>query len=162
MPESKRYADTQNERLLLLDRQNQIITDCFGLDTSIYLVTGNYFTLDYFRSKYDRRKIISYNLIESPSINLHQIDPEYFDDGDENDGCFMPLYTQVIWEPKKHDDLLLKIANDEIEAFLISFEKNIIIAPYDGGIDFIIHDEALKQHLKEKYKDWLSPRGDGL
>ena len=74
----------------------------------------------------------------------------------------MPLYTQVIWEPKKHDDLLLKIANDEIEAFLISFEKNIIVAPYDGGIDFIIHDEALKQHLKEKYKDWLSPREDGL
>ena len=157
MPESKRYADTQNEELLLLDRQNQIITDCFGLDTSIYLVTGNYFTLDYFQPEYDRRKIISYNLIEAPSINLHQTDPEYFDDGDENDGCFMPLYTQVIWEPKKHDDLLLKIANDEIKAFLISFEKNIIVAPYESdsivpvlekantlGIPVIIVDRKVK------------------
>lgn len=162
LPESKRYADTQNEELLLLDRQNQIITDCFGLDTSIYLVTGNYFTLDYFQPEYDRRKIISYNLIESPSINLHQIDPEYFDDGDENDGCFMPLYTQVIWEPKKHDDLLLKIANDEIEAFLISFEKNIIVAPYDGGIDFIIWDDKFKKQLKKKYSDWLPSNAEGL
>lgn len=162
LPESKRYADTQNEELLLLDRQNQIITDCFGLHTAVYLVTGNHIIPDYCIVEADSREIISYNLIEAPSINPHQIDPEYFDDSDENDGCFMPLYAQVIWEPKKHDDLLLKIANDEIKAFLISFEKNIIVAPYDGGIDFIIHDEALKQHLKEKYKDWLSPREDGL
>ena len=119
------------------------------LTYAVYLLTGNYFTLDYFQSEYDRRKIISYNLIESPYINLHQIDPEYFDDGDENDGCFMPLYMQVIWEPKKHDDLLLKIANDELEAFLISFKKNIIVAPYDGGIDFIIWNDKFKKQLKK-------------
>ncbi|WP_180156063.1 hypothetical protein [Acinetobacter sp. YH12045] len=169
LPKSKQYADTTEEVLLLLDHQNQIITDCLGLDTSVYLVTGNYITPhysqpepNYFHPEYDRRKIISYNLIESPSINLHQIDPDYFDDGDKNDDCFIPLYTQVIWRPKKHDDLLLKIANEEIEAFLISFDKKIIVAPYDGGIDFIIQDEILKQDLKVKYKDWLSPRDDGL
>lgn len=30
LAESKRYADSQAEVQLLLDRQNQIITDCFG------------------------------------------------------------------------------------------------------------------------------------
>ena len=162
LPESKRYADTKEEELLLLDRQNRIIIDCLGLHTPVYLVTGNPFTPNYFPHEHDRRKIISYNLAEAPSINLHTIDPTYFDDGEKNDSCFMPLYTQIIWKPHQHDDLLLKIANDEIKAFLISFEKKIMVAPYDGGIDFIIWDESLKQQLKEKYKAWLSSRADGL
>ena len=169
LPKSKQYADTTEEVLLLLDHQNQIITDCLGLDTSVYLVTGNYITPhysqpepNYFHPEYDRRKIISYNLIESPSMNLHQIDPEYFDDGDENDICFIPLYTQIIWEPKKHDDLLLKIANEEIHAFLVSFEKKIIVAPYDGGIDFIIWDKKFKKQLKEKYSALLPSNAEGL
>ena len=56
-------------------------------------------------------------------------------------------------------------AKNQIRDIENMIEQNvdvIIVAPYDGGIDFIIHDEALKQHLKEKYKDWLSPREDGL
>ncbi len=45
---------------------------------------------------------------------------------------------------------------------MISFEQNIIVAPYDGGIDFIIFDEAKRNDLRNKYRDWLSPRADGL
>lgn len=45
---------------------------------------------------------------------------------------------------------------------MISFEQNIIVAPYDGGIDFIIFDDEKRQALRDKYKDWLSPREDGL
>jgi hypothetical protein len=50
------------------------------------------------------------------------------------------MFTEVVWEQNSHDDLLLKIANDETRAFLISFEKKIIVAPYDGGLDIIIDD----------------------
>ncbi len=44
---------------------------------------------------------------------------------------------------------------------MISFEQNII-APYDGGIDLIIFNDAKRNELINKYKDWLSPRADGL
>lgn len=162
LPKSKRYADTKAEELLLLERQNQIITDCLGLYTPVYLVTGNYFIPDYSLSEHDVRKSISYKLTQSPSLHLHQIDPEYFDDGDENNIYFIPLYTQIVWEPNQHNDLLLKIANDEIEAFLISFEKKLIVAPYDGGIDFIIEDRNLRDSLYRKYYDWLPSQNNGL
>ena len=42
LPQSKRYADNENEWAILLSRQNTIITDLFGLDTNIFLVTGEY------------------------------------------------------------------------------------------------------------------------
>ncbi len=45
---------------------------------------------------------------------------------------------------------------------MVSFEQNIIVAPYDGGIDFIIFDTAKRNALRDKYKDWLSSREDGL
>lgn len=158
LADSKRYADNQSEIQLLLDRQNQIITDCFGSDTCVYLVTGNYLT-PHSSSDHDVRKIICYTLIESLPINLHQIDPTYFDDGDKNESCFLPLSERIIWKPIQHNDLLLKIANDEVEAFLISFEKEMIVAPYDGGIDFIIWDALLRQQLKDKYQNCLVPNG---
>jgi hypothetical protein len=53
------------------------------------------------------------------------------------------MFTEVVWEQNSHN-LLLKIANDETRAFLISFEKKIIVAPYDGGLDIIIDDFTLK------------------
>ena len=45
---------------------------------------------------------------------------------------------------------------------MISFEQNIIVAPYDGGIDFIIFNDVKRQALRDKYRDWLSPREDEL
>lgn len=65
-------------------------------------------------------------------------------------------------EKNEHNDLLKKIADDEVRAFMISFEQNIIIAPYDGGIDIIIFNDAKRNELINKYNDWLSPRADGL
>lgn len=162
LPESKRYAEKKEEFALLLSRHNQIITDCFGLNTPIYIVTGHYFYPESDPSKYHPKDILHYNLNSAPSINLHQAAPEIFDDGESNDLCFTSLYVQTNWQPNIHNDLLLKIADDKIKGFLISFEKNIIVAPYDGGIDFIIQDDSFKQQLKEKYRDWLSSRADGL
>ena len=161
LPNSKRYAETKEEYELLLKRHNQIITDCFSCNTPIFLVCGNYLYGKENNSKYDIRKKFPYNFSCLTKLNLHETAPNIFDDGEENDLFYLPLYFKTNWEPCLFDDLLSKIANDEVKAFFISFEKNIIVAPYDGGIDFIIWDEIFKKHLKEKYKDWLSPRADG-
>ena len=75
---------------------------------------------------------------------------------------FRPCSVKVAWQANEHNDLLKKIADDEVRAFMISFEQNIIVAPYDGGIDFIIFDKTKRNALRDKYKDWLSPREDGL
>jgi hypothetical protein len=43
-----------------------------------------------------------------------------------------------------------------------SFDRNIIVAPYDGGVDFVLQDVLTKEKYKSKYRQWLSERADGL
>jgi hypothetical protein len=52
------------------------------------------------------------------------------------------------------------IAQEEMRAFIIG--DDCLIAPYDGGVDLILKDGYTKGLLKEKYKNWLSARKDGL
>ncbi|WP_151743008.1 hypothetical protein, partial [Acinetobacter sp. TUM15113] len=161
LPESKRYADTAAEYELLLDRHNKIITDCFGDDTSIFIVSGHYFSHSRNNKAYEPAFILPYQFHLEQEINLTQANPEYYD-GEDEDHFFRPCTVEVTWQTNQHNDLLKKIADDELRAFMISFEQNIIVAPYDGGIDFIIFDEVKRNDLRNKYQDWLSPRADGL
>ena len=162
LPNSKRYADNAVETDLLLRRQNQIISDCLTSETPVFIVSGNSFIGDSSIPNYDQVSILQYDFISGSRINLHEIDPEYFDDGENNDLYFTPAFTEIVWEQNLHNDLLLKIANDETHAFLISFEKKIIVAPYDGGLDIIIDDFNLKNQMKQKYHEMLSTRDDQL
>lgn len=161
LPESKRYANTPAEYELLLNRQNEIITDCLGDDASIFIVSGHYFTFSRNIKAYDPAFILAYKFHLEQEINLTQANPEYYD-GEDKDHYFRPCSVKVAWQANEHNDLLKKIADDEVRAFMISFEQNIIVAPYDGGIDFIIFDKTKRNALRDKYKDWLSPREDGL
>ncbi|WP_332604478.1 DUF3885 domain-containing protein [Acinetobacter sp. ESBL14] len=161
LPESKRYADTTAEYELLLNRHNKIITDCFGDDASIFIVSGHYFSHSRNNKAYDPAFILPYKFHLEQEINLKLLNPEDYDD-DEEDSFFRPCTVEVTWQENQHNDLLKKIADDELRAFMISFEQNIIVAPYDGGIDFIIFDEVKRNDLRNKYQDWLSPRADGL
>jgi hypothetical protein len=92
---------------------------------------------------------------------LKQLNPEDYD-GEDEDYFFRPYSIKTTWQSNQHNDLLKKIADDEVRAFMISFEQNIIVAPYDGGIDFIIFNDVKRQALRDKYRDWLSPREDEL
>ena len=161
LPESKRYANTPEEYELLLNRHNKIITDCFGTGTSIFIVSGHYFTAIRNNKAYDPAFRLKYQFHLEQEINLIQANPEYYD-GEDEDHFFRPCTVEVTWQTNQHNELLRKIADDELRAFMISFEQNIIVAPYDGGIDFIIFDEAKRNDLRNKYRDWLSPRADGL
>ncbi|ENV79159.1 hypothetical protein N7574_07260 [Acinetobacter ursingii] len=160
LPESKRYADTTEEYELLLNRHNEIITDCFGENTSIFIVSGHYFSLSNMNQAYDPIFNLQYKFHLEKEINLTQTNPEDYDD--EEDLFFRPCSIEVNWQPNIHNDLLTRIADDKVKAFMISFEQNIIVAPYDGGIDFIIFEDMKRNALRDKYKNWLSPRADGL
>ena len=62
---------------------------------------------------------------------------------------------------KTHEQFLREIANDNVRAFFISFGKKVMVAPYDGGVDFVLKDSLTKENYKNKYKQWLSEREDG-
>lgn len=162
LPNAKRYANNNIELKQLLVHQNQIISNCFGSETMIYIVSGHYSYGDIETSDINQNSLLHYDFEVGIPIHLHTKEPTYFDDGENNDRYFTPYFVQSIWRQNLHNELLIQIANDEFDAFLISFENNIIIAPYDGGIDLIVPDLDLINQLKQRYAKYLSCREDRL
>lgn len=132
----------------------------FGLDTPILIVTGEYNWADN-RSIYvtDEEEIFKpFSFVRLDNIELNKIDSEQYDEPE----IYRPAFAQTIWKPNYHDKLLREIANDNTRAFFISFDKNVILAPYDGGVDFVLKDSSTKENYKNKYRQCLSEREDEL
>lgn len=156
LPDSKRYAENDDEYKIILSRQNRLISDLFQSDDFIIVIgfynydlssplTDDYFDLDKFH-KID-------------TLALHKIRPDEYQD----DEVYYEIYMKPDnWESDKLNDLLTKIADSEIRAMLVNSTKNIIVVPYDGGMDIILPDTKTRDDFKIKYKDWLSSREDGL
>jgi hypothetical protein len=147
LPESKRYADNNNEWKILLSRQNEIITDLFGVGANILIVKSDFYLSNDVKNVF---KDYSFNILDN--INLYELDPNEFN----NKQTYHPSFAETIWNPNQHDELLRAIANDITRTFFISFNKKIIAAPYDGGIDFIPKNSLTRDFYRNKYKQWIS------
>lgn len=160
LPESKRYAEDEEEWQLLLDRQNTIITDLLGNGEEFLLVTGDAEMEGYteLHPISEVKSIQDFSFTFLTPIDLHKLNPEEYEKGH----IYKPMFSEQIWQPNKFNDLLKDIANDELRAFFVSTHNNCIVAPYDGGIDFIVRDRQTKEALRKKYKEWRSDREDGL
>jgi hypothetical protein len=160
LPKSKRYADNEGEWNILLDRQNKIITDLLGNTSNFILVTGGYSSQD---SKElhpieEVNSIAKIPFVLLDPIDLNKMSPDEYEAGQ----FYKPMFSEQIWQPDKFDSILKDIANDQLRAFFISVDEKLIIAPYDGGVDFILKDTETRNMYKQKYSDWLSLREDGL
>jgi|SRR5690554_559389 len=159
LPESKRYAENDKKWDILLTRQNQIINDLFSDNVKVFLVTGEYNWDERTAFITDEEKVFKpYSFLRLDNIDLFEINSNEYDKED----IYRPAFAETTWTVNSHDNLLKAIAKDRTRAFFVSFDKNIIIAPYDGGVDFILKDNQTRDNYKEKYKHWLSEREDGL
>jgi len=160
LPQSKRYADTEQQWDILLTRHNTIITDILGDSAKVFLVTGDYNYNEPIEVHITKQEPsffnFSFQLLDD--IDLFELSPEQYDKGQ----VYRPAFAETVWKAHQHDSLLRDIADDKIRAFFISQDKKTIAAPYDGGIDFVLEDKETRDSYKEKYKDWLSKREDGL
>jgi hypothetical protein len=157
LPESKRFANTDEEWTILLTRQNQIITDLLGQNTNILIVTGEYNWGERQTFITEEEEVFKpYVFKRLDNIDLFELTPDDYDKGE----IYRPAFAETIWVQNKHDKLLREISVDKVRAFFISIEKNVLIAPYDGGVDFILKDSETRNTYKLKYKDWLSKRED--
>ncbi|MBK8804028.1 MAG: hypothetical protein IPN71_18625 [Fibrobacteres bacterium] len=158
LPESKRYAENAEEFEIILSRQNEVATDILGESANIYIVTGEFHWDNQSDNAPQYDDILKkYDLCDLDAIDLFRLDPNEY----EENQTFTPAIGTVIWEPHKHDELLLEVAKDRSHAFFVSFDKQSIFAPYDGGADFIVKDEITRDYYKNKYKMYLSAREDG-
>jgi len=159
LPDSKRYAESDKEWRILLQRQNEIITDLLGVDSNVILVTGEYNWGEETTFITDEKNVFkNYDFIRLDNIDLYKLNPEENDEGE----IYRPAFAETIWSPNHHDQLLREIANTNVLGFFVSFEKNVIVAPYDGGIDFVLKDNSTRDFYKTKYREWLSQHPGGL
>jgi len=160
LPESKRYADNEEEWNILLDRQNKIITDLLGNGSNFILVTGDFSSEDdtELHPHEEVNSIANIPFVLLDPIDLKKLSPDEYEIGQ----FYKPMFSEQIWQPNKFDSILKDIADDQLRAFFISVDKKLIIAPYDGGVDFILNNAETRNVYKQKYSDWLSLREDGL
>ena len=160
LPESKRYAEDDNEWEILLDRQNKIISDLLNGNSNFLLITGGHSSEGYIElhpiEEVDSIKEISF--VSLNPIDLNKVSPDEYDKGQ----FYTPMFSEQNWQSQKFDSLLKDIAVDNLRAFFISVDNELIIAPYDGGVDFILKDTKTRDFYKQKYSSWLSARQYGL
>jgi len=160
LPGSKRYPENDEEWQILLGRQNEIISDLLRDSSRILFVTGE-FTSENHIELHPLEKVhsitnLSFTLLDP--MDLHELNPEEYETGQ----YYLPRFSEQNWEPGKFDEILKDIADDNLRAFIVSTDKVLVVAPYDGGMDFILEDTKTRDAYKAKYSDWLSSREDGL
>ncbi|WP_418501322.1 DUF3885 domain-containing protein [Flagellimonas sp.] len=156
LPESKRYAETEYEYKIILDRQNQLINDLIGEESEVAISFGLY-TNDITNDSY--KELTDFGeFLKVLTIDLHKVRPEEYEDE-----IYFDIYVKTEkWKNGNRDEILKAIADDEIRAMFVSTSKKCVIAPYDGGVDVIVDSTEKRDRLKAKYKDWLSDREDGM
>nr|WP_156809766.1 hypothetical protein [Riemerella columbina] len=130
-----------------------MITDLIGENTEIWMVYTLFeedSALEYYHQLKDFNKAQKIGNWISNSANEDEEPP-------------LNLYVETTeWHRDEKNELLRAIADDTVRAMWVCPFKNILIAPYDGGMDIIVPSTQQRDRLKNKYKDWLSHREDGL
>lgn len=152
LPDAKRSPETEEEWSILLQRQNTVATEMLGEGAKVFLVA------ELWEGEKNVPAFVQYALQVFDEVDLHKLDASYYDEGQ----VYSAAFAEVTWTYGGHDKLLRIIAGDEVRAFFVSFEKGVIVAPYDGGMDVIAKDTVMRDLYKEKYKEWLSEREDGM
>lgn len=164
LPDAKRYATSETERLEILHRQNTVLHELADdIGTRLFLVTGEHLSKDEplpelhlaqtneVLSKYD------FDLLDS--IDLFDLEPDFINEK----LLYRPAFALTEWANEgEHNALLKAIANDELRAFFVLPVGKTIFAPYDGGVDIIIFDDRKRHLLMNKFASWRSQRADGL
>jgi len=165
LPNSKRYADNDDEMQIILKRQNTLISDLIG-SRQAYLLLFYAISENPESARFDQ---IS-NIILLSSIRLDVALPDDY----EHECYFISGFVNKVWEVNDIDSYLEKIANNEMvinfddcvgdlcRILIIDINRNRIIAPYDGGVDIFMNTQCERDSFKSKYKDWLSAHESGL
>lgn len=153
LPESKRYADNDEEYRELLGRQNTIIGELIGQRAPCQLVLVDH----------GKEEGVPADL----EACLHALNPEFLGTLAAEDGGLVAdvpiLMASLHWERKCLDTVLQAVADDVLETpLIVGLKQGCVLAPYDGGMDIIARDRATRDRLRQRYSAWLSRHPKGL
>ena len=158
LPKSKRYAETQEEKEIILQRANELATACLGMNSECWVVRAVF--ADDLQNSIEKRvleELLANNFIRSFSIMLP------VDDDNADDQVKLDIYVKKFnWAVGVCDSIFLRIADDEEQGLIVDVLSKQIFAPYDGGFDLILSDSDQINVFKMKYSEWMSSQKDWL
>jgi hypothetical protein len=149
-PDSKRYAETDDEWETLLNTQNNILDDVFNDNEKFYLFTGS-LSSNTFNivegSEIKHQCLQNFKFSAMELVDLHAVTKEYY----AEDIFYTPVFTALQYTSKGYNNILKSIANDELRVFFLNPKTKTIFAPYNGGVDIIYANTEIKNEYKLKY-----------
>ena len=153
LPESKRDAETEDERREILRRQNRLLDDLVGDGEPGEFIFGYYGEEEC--------------LPEAVVVALQGLQLEFLTTLTPRESGLdreFPLrMASFAWKQSSLDTILLAVADDVLETpLIVSAERRCVLAPYDGGVDIIVENVGLRNQLRTRYASWLSKHPAGL
>jgi hypothetical protein len=162
LPESKRYAEDDAEFAELLRRQNTVLLDVIGTDNECVLVSGSYDDSPLIENLRSCSALGKFEFQDFDRLSKQDFDPIDLEP-DEEPAYLTLFYATHKLERGSLDEILLCVADEKIaNFFVVSYERQHIFAPYDGGVDIILKDAKERDEFKAKYRDWLLSHPAGL
>ncbi len=163
LPESQRYPASKGDWRILLERQNQLCSDLLGVGQEMMLVGGDFIDMaddgHVFPGTFaGHPMLVGLDWTLAWRVSLHRVAPEHYEPGIRLDVAF----SAQVWQSGRWDKVLRAIGKDEMRLLLVAVTGQIVVAPYDGGVDVILPDTASRDACRQRYQSLLSARADGL
>ncbi|SMX31792.1 hypothetical protein COL8621_00607 [Actibacterium lipolyticum] len=151
LPDSKRYAECDEEFGIILERANTLAAECFEQQPPVWIATGclSEFALEDndLPTRMNMSKVMVWiDKDEAPA--------------DQQEWSFFA--SRAEWTRSSLDGLFREIAEDRERAVLFSEGAQTVFAPYDGGFDIISLQPGKVTQLENTYSTWMSSRSDKL
>lgn len=151
LPESRRYAEDDGERRILLDRQEKLASELLSPNTPCIAVVPHYDPLPLG----SRHELAQFPGVAFSCQLRGKLDPD-----DSHDVFF--LVAEIPWDFTAMKPALLAVADEDLRALWANRDTGEVFAPYAGGVDVILATFERRYALNMQYSHWLSPRADGL
>ena len=151
LPESKRYAETEEEYGVVLGRHRCVLAE-LGARQGLYVIAG-YFADARVGASPDPR--VHPGAV--PWLTIEPSERSYFE---------IPLTLWVArasFDGHALDPLLRRVADDDLDNVIIAPpDLKWLYHPYDGGADVIAPTVQERDALRRRHADWLSAHPSGL
>ncbi len=158
LPDSKRYAETEDEYREILRRHNTLIGD---------LLDGNSeFLLLMTEGSFDKNPVpvTDWGMLEDIHPQpVFSIAKHEFEEGDDTPWYWHIWINHTVWRMNCLDPLLRKAADWQIVNMgVVNVERTRLYFPYDGGGDVILNSQVERDRMQKRFTDWLSKHPLGL
>jgi len=151
LPGSKRYAESDKEKIEILRRHNTMLTSLLGDGKKYVLITTGYSD-----SAEPVRPCQQMETTKGSGKHLFTI-PMHDLEGDSDPNYWHFFFSEMTWKGQSMDELLNLVADDVVSNVLfLSVDRHRLYHPYDGGGDIFVNSESHRKRIKQRHGAWLS------